>query len=101
LPGLGGIEVCNQIREQSDVPIIVLSAREDEDLKVRALDAGADDYVTKPFSHEELLGACAPSCGVPDRRKPTSPLKSVFEISRSTYRAGGLCRRRGYAPDSH
>lgn len=55
LPGLGGIDVCAQIRQQSDVPIIVLSAREDEDLKVRALDAGADDYVTKPFSHEELL----------------------------------------------
>jgi two-component system, OmpR family, KDP operon response regulator KdpE len=55
LPGLSGLEVCSQIRQQSDVPIIVLSAREDEDLKVRALDAGADDYVTKPFSHEELL----------------------------------------------
>ncbi len=55
LPGLGGIDVCLQIRQQSDVPIIVLSAREDEELKVRALDAGADDYVTKPFSHEELL----------------------------------------------
>jgi two-component system, OmpR family, KDP operon response regulator KdpE len=55
LPGLGGIDVCVQIRQQSEVPIIVLSAREDEDLKVRALDAGADDYVTKPFSHEELL----------------------------------------------
>jgi two-component system KDP operon response regulator KdpE len=55
LPGLGGIEVCTQIRQQSDVPIIVLSAREDEELKVRALDAGADDYVTKPFSHKELL----------------------------------------------
>jgi two-component system KDP operon response regulator KdpE len=55
LPGLGGLDVCTQIRQQSDVPIIVLSAREDEDLKVRALDAGADDYVTKPFSHEELL----------------------------------------------
>jgi two-component system, OmpR family, KDP operon response regulator KdpE len=55
LPGLSGLEVCTQIRLQSDVPIIVLSAREDEDLKVRALDAGADDYVTKPFSHEELL----------------------------------------------
>lgn len=55
LPGLGGLDVCTQIRRQSDVPIIVLSAREDEDLKVRALDAGADDYVTKPFSHEELL----------------------------------------------
>ena len=55
LPGLSGLEVCTQIRQQSDVPIIVLSAQEDEDLKVRALDAGADDYVTKPFSHEELL----------------------------------------------
>ncbi len=55
LPGLGGIEVCTQFRQQGDVPIIVLSAREDEELKVRALDAGADDYVTKPFSHKELL----------------------------------------------
>jgi two-component system, OmpR family, KDP operon response regulator KdpE len=55
LPGLSGLEVCGQIRKQCDVPIIVLSAREDEELKVRALDAGADDYVTKPFSHEELL----------------------------------------------
>ena len=55
LPGLSGLEVCGHIRQESDVPIIVLSAREDEELKVRALDAGADDYVTKPFSHEELL----------------------------------------------
>lgn len=55
LPGLGGLEVCTRIRQQSEVPIIVLSAREDEELKVQALDAGADDYVTKPFSHEELL----------------------------------------------
>ncbi len=55
LPGLSGLDVCAQIRQQSDVPIIVLSAREDEELKVRALDSGADDYVTKPFSHEELL----------------------------------------------
>ncbi len=55
LPGMGGIDVCTQIRQQGDVPIIVLSAREDEELKVRALDAGADDYVTKPFSHKELL----------------------------------------------
>jgi two-component system KDP operon response regulator KdpE len=55
LPGVDGLAVCQQVRQQSDVPIIVLSAREDEDLKVRALDAGADDYVTKPFSQEELL----------------------------------------------
>jgi two-component system, OmpR family, KDP operon response regulator KdpE len=55
LPGMGGLEVCERIRRHSDVPIIVLSAREDEELKVRALDSGADDYVTKPFSQEELL----------------------------------------------
>ena len=55
LPGISGIDVCRWIREQSDVPIIVLSARGDEELKVSALDAGADDYVTKPFSHEEML----------------------------------------------
>ncbi len=55
LPGLSGVDVCKWIRERSDVPIIVLSARMEEDLKVAALDAGADDYVTKPFGQEELL----------------------------------------------
>jgi two-component system KDP operon response regulator KdpE len=55
LPGISGIDVCTWIRLQSDVPIIVLSARTDEELKVRALDAGADDYITKPFSQEEML----------------------------------------------
>jgi two-component system, OmpR family, KDP operon response regulator KdpE len=55
LPGMSGIDVLALIRQLSDIPIVVLSAREDEDLKVRALDAGADDYVTKPFSHNELL----------------------------------------------
>jgi two-component system KDP operon response regulator KdpE len=55
LPGLSGVDVCTWIRARSDVPIIVLSARMEEDLKVAALDAGADDYVTKPFGPEELL----------------------------------------------
>jgi two-component system KDP operon response regulator KdpE len=55
LPGISGIDICMWIRQQSDLPIIVLSAREDEDVKIRALDAGADDYVTKPFSQGELL----------------------------------------------
>jgi len=55
LPGLSGVDVCSWIRARSDVPIIVLSARLEEDLKVAALDAGADDYVTKPFGQEELL----------------------------------------------
>ena len=55
LPDLEGTEVCRRIREQSRVPIIVLSARGAEADKVHALDLGADDYVTKPFGPEELL----------------------------------------------
>jgi len=55
LPGLSGVDICTWIRARSDVPIIILSARVEEDLKVAALDAGADDYVTKPFGPEELL----------------------------------------------
>ena len=55
LPGLSGVDVCAWIRARSDVPIIILSARLEENLKVAALDAGADDYVTKPFGSEELL----------------------------------------------
>ena len=55
LPGLSGVDVCAWMRARSDVPIIVLSARSEEELKVAALDAGADDYVTKPFGQEELL----------------------------------------------
>ncbi|MFZ6019251.1 MAG: response regulator transcription factor [Chloroflexota bacterium] len=55
LPGLSGVDVTSYIRKRSDVPIIILSARLEEDLKVAALDAGADDYVTKPFGSEELL----------------------------------------------
>lgn len=55
LPDLDGIDVCRQIRQSSSAPIIVLSARGAEGDKVAALDAGADDYVTKPFGAEELL----------------------------------------------
>jgi two-component system KDP operon response regulator KdpE len=55
IPGLSGVDVCKWIRSRSDIPIIILSARLEEDLKVAALDAGADDYVTKPFGQEELL----------------------------------------------
>ena len=55
LPDVNGIEVCRIIREERAIPIIVLSARGAESDKVLALDAGADDYVTKPFGAEELL----------------------------------------------
>jgi two-component system KDP operon response regulator KdpE len=55
LPDLDGLEVVRRLREWSDVPVIVISAREQEEDKVRALDGGADDYLTKPFGAEELL----------------------------------------------
>jgi two-component system KDP operon response regulator KdpE len=55
LPGIDGIEVAQALRGWSDVPIIVLSARGAEAVKVAALDIGADDYVTKPFGMDELL----------------------------------------------
>ena len=55
MPGLSGVEVCRAIRTQSAIPILVLSVRDHERSKVEALDAGADDYVTKPFSTQELL----------------------------------------------
>jgi two-component system KDP operon response regulator KdpE len=55
MPGMTGIELCRSVRERSHVPIIVLSVRGEEKTKIEALDAGADDYVTKPFSVSELL----------------------------------------------
>jgi two-component system KDP operon response regulator KdpE len=55
LPDIDGVDVCRQVRDTLSVPILVLSARGAEGDKVRALDAGADDYVTKPFGAEELL----------------------------------------------
>ncbi|MBO5999196.1 MAG: response regulator transcription factor [Lachnospiraceae bacterium] len=55
LPDMDGVEVIRQIRSWSNVPIIVISARSGDEDKITALDAGADDYLTKPFSVEELL----------------------------------------------
>jgi DNA-binding response OmpR family regulator len=55
LPDMDGFEVCQEIRRFSDVPILMVSARDSEVDKVRGLEMGADDYITKPFSHLELL----------------------------------------------
>lgn len=55
LPDMEGVEVLRQIREWTNVPVIVLTVREDEAGKVSALDAGADDYITKPFGMQELM----------------------------------------------
>jgi two-component system KDP operon response regulator KdpE len=55
MPNMDGLELCRRLRAISNVPIIVLSVKGDERVKVEALDAGADDYVTKPFGMDELL----------------------------------------------
>jgi two-component system, OmpR family, KDP operon response regulator KdpE len=55
MPNMDGLELCRRIRAKSRIPIIILSVRGEERTKVKALDAGADDYVTKPFGMEELL----------------------------------------------
>jgi two-component system KDP operon response regulator KdpE len=69
LPGIDGVEVVRGLRGWSSVPIIVLSARHQSVSKVEALDAGADDYVTKPFGMDELLARLRAAL----RRKPTGP----------------------------
>ncbi len=55
LPGTDGFEICRQIREQKDVPVLMVSARKDDIDKIRGLGLGADDYITKPFSPSELV----------------------------------------------
>lgn len=76
LPGLSGVDICAWIRARSNVPIIILSARLEDDLKVAALDAGADDYVTKPFSPDELLARIRASL----RRTYVSAIKDKNKI---------------------
>lgn len=66
MPNLDGLELCRRLRSISEVPIIVLSVRGEEKTKVEALDAGADDYVTKPFGMDELLARIRATL----RRKP-------------------------------
>ena len=69
LPGMGGLETCRQVRSSSDMAIIMLTIRNDERDKVQALDAGADDFITKPFSMPELLARIRAAL----RRMPLSP----------------------------
>jgi two-component system KDP operon response regulator KdpE len=69
LPGIDGVEVCRRLRDWSDMPVIVLSAVDEEAEKVRALRTGADDYVTKPFSPDELIARLEAAL----RRSGTAP----------------------------
>lgn len=66
MPKMNGLQLCRRLRENSDVPIIILSVRDEEKTIVEALDAGADDYVTKPFGTNELLARVRASL----RRQP-------------------------------
>jgi two-component system KDP operon response regulator KdpE len=69
MPGMGGLEACRYMRDGSEVPIIILTVRNTEKEKVEALDAGADDYVSKPFGMQELMARIRAAL----RRAPSSP----------------------------
>jgi two-component system, OmpR family, response regulator VicR len=84
LPDLSGVEVARRLRAGSNVPIIMLTARRNEIDKITGLDAGADDYVTKPFSHGELLARIRAQI----RRSPTSPVAT--EAAHGVYTIGQL-----------
>ena len=77
MPGMGGLETCRILRQASDIPVIILSVRNTEKDKVAALDAGADDYVTKPFSIEELLARSRAAL----RRSPSGPENGPHSFS--------------------
>jgi len=74
LPGVDGLEVCRQLRDESTVPIVLLTARSGDSDKVVGLDLGADDYVVKPFSPRELMARVR----VQLRRRPTSSDQPVL-----------------------
>lgn len=69
MPGIGGLEVCRQARESSDLAILMLTIRNTEHDKVQALDAGADDFITKPFGMPEMLARIRAAL----RRMPLAP----------------------------
>ena len=77
MPGMGGLEACRSIRATSDVGIIMLTVRKAEPDKIEALDAGADDYVTKPFSMPELLARVRANL----RRLPLSPQEGPIIVA--------------------
>ena len=72
MPNMSGLELCRRLRKVSEIPIIVLSVRGEEAAKVEALDAGADDYVTKPFGMDELLARVRATL----RRQPTGAARA-------------------------
>ncbi len=80
LPDMEGVKVLRRLREWSDVPVLILSVRDDAEEKVEALDAGADDYVTKPFDTAELLA-----------RVRATQRRSLTETGDPVFKSGSLC----------
>jgi two-component system KDP operon response regulator KdpE len=80
LPDMEGVKVLRRLREWSEVPVLILSVRDDPEEKVEALDAGADDYVTKPFDTAELLA-----------RVRATQRRSLTEIGEPVFTSGPLC----------
>jgi len=90
LPGLNGIEVLRRIRQFSDVPVILLTARDAVVDKVTGLDGGATDYVTKPFAIEELLARIRAALRKPSVAQAAKKLATVMEVG--ALRLDPLCR---------
>jgi two-component system, OmpR family, KDP operon response regulator KdpE len=80
MPGMDGVEVCARLRAWSRVPIVVLSALTEEADKIRALDAGADDYVTKPFAAGELLARLRAALRRDELRREETPVVCTGEL---------------------
>ncbi|MGH9387030.1 MAG: response regulator transcription factor [Vicinamibacterales bacterium] len=94
LPGMSGFELCEQLRGQgSHVPIIVLTARTDERDRVRGLDIGADDYVSKPFSVEELMARARAQVRRDDWHSSSGPEFSFGDVTVNVRQR--LVRRKG------
>jgi two-component system KDP operon response regulator KdpE len=99
LPDLDGAEVIRGLRGWTEVPIVVLSGRSDASDKVDALDAGADDYLTKPFSMDELLARLRVARKHADRNAPKTVLHRIgdYEVDVASHT---VMRSEGSAPDS-
>ena len=94
LPGMDGFEICRRVREKSQVPIIMLTAREEESDKILGLELGADDYVTKPFSNRELIARIKANmrrfsaAEVPQERTDAGVGLSISEEDTAVYKDG-------------
>ncbi|MZD07424.1 response regulator [Streptomyces sp. SID5785] len=92
LPGMDGLEVCRRIRERGPVPVVMLTARGDEEDRILGLEVGADDYVTKPFSPRELVLRVE---SVLRRARPRTELRPLRAAGLSVDPAGRRARRDG------